>query len=164
MRLKGRAVMSLCIMLTGAGVVIQASQWPFKAALFPLIVGVPVCLLALIDLLFTVFEKSDKKEQTTIDFTFSGHEDKALERKRTVSIFLWILGFFFLVILVGFPVAVPLFVLCYLKLEGREGWLVTLAATFITWGTFYGLFIWFLNVPFMEGLIQKAFTALSVHG
>lgn len=163
MRLKGRAVMSFCIMLVGAGVVIQASQWPFKAALFPLIVGVPVSLLALIDFLSCAFEKSDK-EQTTIDFKFSGHEDKALERKRTVSIFLWILGFFFLVIFVGFPVAVPLFVLCYLKLEGREGWLVTLAATFITWGTFYGLFVWFLNVPFMEGLIQKTFTALGVHG
>lgn len=160
MRLKGRAVMSFCIMLVGAGVVIQASQWPFKAALFPLIVGVPVCLLALIDFLSSAFEKSDK-EQTTIDFKFSGHEDKALERRRTVSIFLWILGFFFLVIFVGFPVAVPLFVLCYLKLEGREGWLVTLAATFITWGAFYGLFVWFLNVPFMEGLIQKAFTALG---
>jgi hypothetical protein len=158
MRLKGRAVMSLCIMLVGAGVVVQALQWPFKAALFPLIVGVPVCLLALVDFLFTIFEKGDKK-QTTIDFTFTGHEDKALERRRTVSIFLWILGFFFLVIIVGFPIAVPLFVLCYLKLEGHEGWLVTLAATFITWGTFYGLFVWFLNVPFMEGLMQKAFTA-----
>jgi hypothetical protein len=163
MRLKGRAVMSFCIMLVGAGVVIQASQWPFKAALFPLIVGVPVCLLALIDFLSSAFEKSDK-EQTTIDFKFSGHEDKALERRRTVSIFLWILGFFFLVIFVGFPIAVPLFVLCYLKLEGHEGWFVTLAATFITWGTFYGLFVWFLNVPFMEGLIQKAFTVLGRPG
>ena len=163
MRLKGRAVMSCCIMLVGAGVVIQAAQWPFKAALFPLIVGVPVFLLALIDFLLTAFEKGDK-EQSTIDFKFSGHEDKALEKKRTLSIFLWILGFFFLVIFVGFPIAVPLFVFCYLKMEGREGWLVTLAATFISWGAFYGLFIWFLNVPFQEGLIQKALTALGVLG
>jgi hypothetical protein len=163
MHLKGRAVMSFCIMLVGAGVVVQAAQWPFKAALFPLIVGVPVFLLALVDFLLTAFEKGDK-EQSTIDFKFSGHEDKALERKRTLSIFVWILGFFFLVILVGFPIAVPLFVFCYLKMEGREGWLVTLAATFITWGTFYGLFIWFLNVPFMEGLIQKAITAIGIHG
>ncbi len=161
MRLKGRAVMSLCIMLVGAGVVIQALQWPFKAALFPLIVGVPVCLLALIDFLLTAFEKGGK-EQETVDFKFSGHEDKALERKRTLSIFFWILGFFFLVILAGFPIAVPLFVFCYLKLEGREGWVLTLAATFITWGVFYGLFVWFLNVPFMEGLIQKTLTATGL--
>jgi hypothetical protein len=163
MRLKGRAVMSLCIMLVGAGVVIQAAQWPFKAALFPLIVGVPVFLLALVDFLLTSFEKEDK-ERATIDFKFYGHEDKALEKKRTLSIFLWILGFFFLVILVGFPIAVPLFVFCYLKLEGREGWLVTLLATSITWVTFYGLFVRFLNVPFMEGWIQKALIALGVLG
>lgn len=152
--------MSLCIMLVGAGVVVQALQWPFKAALFPLIVGIPVFLLAFVDFLLTALEKGST-EHATIDFTFSGHEDKALVRKRTLSIFLWILGFFFLVILMGFPIAVPLFVFCYLKLEGREGWPVTLAATLITWGCFYGLFVWFLNVPFMEGLIQKAFTVIS---
>jgi len=150
-------------MLVGAGVVIQALQWPFKAALFPLIVGVPVFLLALFDFLLTAFEKTGKGS-ATIDFTFSGHEDKALERKRTLSIFLWIIGFFFLVILAGFPIAVPLFLFCYLKLEGREVWLTTLVVTFITWASFYGLFVWFLNVPFMEGLIQKGFRALGVLG
>ncbi len=160
MRVKGRAVMSFCIMLAGAGVVVQASQWPFKAALFPFIVGIPVFLLALVDVLLTLFEKSAGGE-ATIDFKFSGHEDKALERRRTISIFLWILGFFFLVIFVGFPIAIPLFVFCYLKLEGRERWPVTLAATFITWGSFYGLFIWFLNVRFSEGLLQKALAALT---
>ena len=161
MRIKGRAVMSFCIMLTAAGVVIRAALWPFKAALFPLIVGIPVCLLALADFLLTTFEKEEKKRET-IDFTFSGHEDKALEKKRTVSIFLWILGFFFLVLLAGFPIAVPLFVFCYLKFEGGEKWWVTLAATFITLGTFYGLFVWFLNIPFMEGWIQKGLSALGV--
>jgi hypothetical protein len=161
MHTKGRLVMSLCITLVGAGVVVQALQWPFKAALFPLIVGVPVFLLALVDVLLTALEKGGT-EHATVDFTFSGHEDKMLVRKRTLSIFSWILGFFFLVILVGFPIAVPLFVFCYLKIEGREGWLVTLAATFITWVCFYGLFVWFLNVPFMEGLLQKAFTSLNV--
>ena len=161
MRLSGRAIMSFCIMLVGAGVCVNALAWPFKAALFPMIVGVPVFGLAMIDFLYAAFEKEGKKA-SGIDFTFSEDVDKKLERRRTASIFLWTLGFFFFVLLVGFQIAVPLFVLAYLKLQGKEGWTVTIATMLITWGAFYGLFVWFLNVPFMEGWIQQGLRALNI--
>ena len=161
MRLSGRAIMSFCIMLVGAGVCINALAWPFKAALFPMIVGVPVFGLALIDFLCAAFERGGK-QASGIDFTFSEDVDKKLERKRTASIFLWTLGFFFFVLLVGFPIAVPLFVLAYLKLQGKESWAVTIITMAITWGVFYALFIWFLNVPFMEGWIQQGLRALNI--
>lgn len=161
MRLSGRAIMSFCIMLVGAGVCINALAWPFKAALFPTIVGVPVLGLALVDFLYAALEKEGKKA-SGIDFTFSEDVDKKLERKRTASIFLWTLGFFFFVLLVGFPIAVPLFVLAYLKLQGKEGWGVTIVTMLITWGAFYGLFVWFLNVPFMEGWVQQGLRALNI--
>jgi hypothetical protein len=161
MHLSGRAVMSGCIMLVGAGVVIQALQWPFKAALFPAIVGIPVFLLAMADFLLNLFEK-EKKEGATIDFKFSEATDKKVEKQRTISIFLWILGFFFLVLLVGFAVAVPLFVFFYLKVQARVGWVITIVNTLVTWGVFYGLFVWFLNVPFMEGWIQQGLRLMKV--
>ena len=161
MRLSGRAIMSFCIMLVGAGVCVNALAWPFKAALFPMIVGVPVFGLAMIDFLYAASEKEGRKA-SGIDFTFSEDVDKRLERKRTASIFLWTLGFFFFVLLVGFPIAVPLFVLAYLKLQGKEGWTITIATMLITWGAFYGLFVWFLNVPFMEGWIQQGLRALNI--
>jgi hypothetical protein len=161
MHLSGRAVMSGCIMLVGAGVVIQALQWPFKAALFPAIVGIPVFLLGMADFLMNLFEK-EKKEEATIDFKFSEGTDKKIEKQRTLSIFMWILGFFFLVLLVGFAVAVPLFVFFYLKLQARVGWVLTIVNTLVTWGIFYGLFVWFLNVPFMEGWIQQGLRVLGI--
>jgi hypothetical protein len=161
MHLSGRAVMSGCIMLVGAGVVIQALQWPFKAALFPTIVGIPVFLLGMADFLINIFEK-EKKEGATIDFKFSEGADKKIEKQRTLSIFLWILGFFFLVLLVGFAVAVPLFVFFYLKLQARVGWVLVIVNTLVTWGIFYGLFVWFLNVPFMEGWIQQGLRMMKI--
>jgi len=161
MHLTGRSVMSGCITLVGAGVIIQALQWPFETALFPIIVGIPLFLLALTDFLFNIFEK-EKKDSTTIDFKFSGGVDKAVEKQRTLAIFKWILGFFLLVLLTGFPIAVPLFVLFYLKMEARVGWVLSLVNTAVTWVIFYGLFVWFLNVPFMEGFIQKGLRVLGV--
>ena len=77
-------------------------------------------------------------------------------------IFVWIVAFFFLTILVGFHVAVPLFVFFYLKLEGKESWTLSLIVTAVTWGAFYGLFVWFLNVPFMDGWVQQGLKAVGI--
>jgi hypothetical protein len=89
-------------------------------------------------------------------------EDKALEKKRTINICLWIFGFFFMVLLIGFPIAVPLFVFLYMKLQGKEKWGVSLLMTLVAWGSFYGLFVKFCDIPFMEGWIQQGLKALGI--
>jgi hypothetical protein len=62
------------------------------------------------------------------------------------------LGYFVVIWLLGFPVATVVMTLVYLKLA-REGWLITLVLAFFTWVCFYGLFIYFLHVPFPEGVL-----------
>ena len=63
----GRAIMSLCIALVAGGVAIKALSWPLKAGLFPLIVSIPVCCLAFVDFLLTIFEKGSSSEGS-VDF------------------------------------------------------------------------------------------------
>ncbi len=113
----------------------------------------PPLFLGLADFLLAAFGK-DETGGHSIDFTLSRQTEAAVERKRTRAIFLWILAFFFLTILVGFPIAVPAFVFGYLKVEGKEKWSMTLITTAIAWALFYGLFVRFLNVPFGEGYLQ----------
>jgi hypothetical protein len=43
----------------------------------------------------------------------------------------------------------------YLKLQGREGWVVSLALTAAVWGVFYGLFDRLLHLPFPAGWVQQ---------
>jgi hypothetical protein len=52
---------------------------------------------------------------------------------------------------------VPLFIFLYLKLEGREGWLMSVAVTFFSWLFFYALFERMLNVPFPDPLLLSFF-------
>jgi hypothetical protein len=73
--------------------------------------------------------------------------------QRTISIILWIVGCFVAIWLLGFPYAVPLVILLYLKLAGREKWMTTALVTFCAWIVFWGLFEKLLNVPFPEGLL-----------
>jgi hypothetical protein len=155
--------MSLAIMFAAVGIIISALRWPFRAALFPMVVGIPLFILSAVQFLKSAFlgGKGHIKE-ATIDFKLSEMEDKALEKKRTINILLWILGFFFMVLLIGFPIAVPLFVFLYMKLQGKEKWGVSLLMTFIAWASFYGLFIKFCDVPFMEGWVQQGLKVLGI--
>ena len=57
------------------------------------------------------------------------------------------------IILLGFQVAVPLLVLAYIRLQGKESWLFTLVFTAAVWAIFYGLFDLVLHLPFPPGLL-----------
>jgi hypothetical protein len=65
----------------------------------------------------------------------------------------WMLAFFAGVVLLGFPLAVPLFVLLYLKCQGGEGWVLSIVITVIVAAVFYGLFDAMLHLPFPSGLL-----------
>jgi len=162
MKLGGRAWMSLAIMFVAAGVIISAMRWPFRAALFPMVAGIPLFILSTLQFLKSAFYEKGDRKSATIDFKLSEMEDKALEKKRTINICLWIFGFLFMVLLIGFPIAVPLFVFLYMKLHGKEKWGVSLLMTFVAWGSFYGLFVKFCDVPFMEGWVQQGLKALGI--
>jgi len=162
MRWSGRALMALGLMIVSAWMVITAFTWPLKAALFPVAAGIPVFFMAMADFALSLFERRTGEEQPlALDFRLSEHADRALGRKRTAEIFLWILAFFSLILFVGFPISVPLFFLLFLKQGRKEGWATSLGLAALAWAGFVVLFVWLLNVPFQEGWVQRAVTALA---
>jgi hypothetical protein len=162
MRLNGKAWMCLVIMAAAVGIILSASRWPFKAALFPMIVGIPLFVLSALQFIITGFKKQVHDKEAVVDFQLQGLEDKKLETKRTLTITLWVLVFFFGVLLVGFPIAVPLFVFCYMKIQGKEKWRTAILFTAGAWAGFYGLFIKFCDIPFMDGYLQQGLRAIGI--
>jgi hypothetical protein len=81
----------------------------------------------------------------------------AVASRRTWTILGWTVGFFVAIWLLGFSYAVPLTMVLYLKLAGREKWPITAVMAFGTWGFFYLLFERMLSVPFPDGLIFTLF-------
>jgi len=137
----------------GAGIMVLAAWgvwaawgWPLKAKLFPLAIGIPMFFLAAAEVFWAVRAK----------------DEPAAEPEpvgRTFIAIGWMVGFFAAVLLVGFLAAVPLFVLAYLRLQGRESWPLSLVFTAVVWGVFYGLFDLVLHLPFPSGYLIDAFTA-----
>ena len=97
---------------------------------------------------------SEKTSGPAVETEFANDVPPEVARRRVVEIFCWIAGFILIVFLLGFPVAVPLFMISYLTVQSRIGWLQSITLTAGAWGFFYFLFQRLLNLQFEAGLIQ----------
>ena len=154
MRYSGKHLMSLCLMIIAVGVMITAMKWPFKTALFPVIVSIFLFFGAMADLLLNLFGKKEMVSiQGATDFQLSEDIEPALATRRTLLAFAWIIGFFLLILFFGFLIAVPLMVFLFLKIQAREKWGISLLLTGSALVFFFGLFVWILDTPFSGGWI-----------
>jgi hypothetical protein len=143
-RLSGAAFFSLALGVVAAYAVYAALRWPPKAALFPLTMGIPLLVLALALTLVELRHPANRGQPPGAG-------------RRTFTVFAWMGTFIVLVLLAGFPIAVPLFVFSYLVVESREGWGLSIALAAAAWGVFHLLFERLLHFPFEVGLIRSWF-------
>ena len=143
--------------------ILTAIKWPFKTALFPLVIGVSVFLMAGAELILSLMARERKaSKQGTLDFQLSEGMDEAVALRRTWVAFGWIASFFLLILSVGFSIAVPLFVFSYVKIHGKEKWGISILMGALAWVFFYGLFIRLLNTPMMEGWLFRGLRAIGI--
>jgi len=145
------------VALVGGYALYAAMDWPFRTALFPRLIGVPLLVLAVIEMGLSAFTTEKEREGHAVDFELTTGIDSSVARQRTLGMVGWILGFFILILLVGFPVGVPFFVFLYLKLAGKERWGLAVGLTLISWVLMEGLFDQLLHIPFPTGWIQSLF-------
>ena len=162
MRASGKGFICLGLALIALWVVVSALRWPLRAALFPVVIGIPVLFMAVTEVYLDMFRKEESHEARGADFQLSENMDSALANRRTLIIFLWVLGYYFLILSVGLSTAIPIFFVLYFKLAGREKWGITLILSALAWGFFYGLFIWLLKTPFQPGWVQRGLESLGI--
>ena len=151
MHSRASLILAVGVMIVSAWAVVAAWAWPLKAALFPQAVGIPVFCLAAGEALWALLGRHGDGEAK--DFQLSAHLPEKETLRRTCVAIGWILAFFAAIVLIGFPIAVPLFVLLYLRVQGRERWTLALGFTLVLWGIFYALFDRLLHLPFPAGLL-----------
>ncbi|MDP2654432.1 MAG: tripartite tricarboxylate transporter TctB family protein [Candidatus Omnitrophota bacterium] len=149
--------LALSIALVASYALYSATDWPFRTALFPRMIAVPLLVLALIEMGLSAFATEKQREGHAVDFELTTEIDPLVARQRTLAIVGWILGFFILILLIGFPVGVPVFVFSYLKLGGKEKWGLALILTTLSWLVMKGLFDRLLHIPFPDGWIPSLF-------
>ncbi len=147
MRVSGRFLFSAAVALVAGWALLETRGWGIKAALYPRVVALPLLLLAAAESVLCLrgaalpAEAADEEEPDT---------------RKTAVIAAWIAGLFGAVILLGFQAAVPLFVLGYLRAQGREGWGISVVLAFLAGLVFHLLFVNLLHLPLPAGLLWRA--------
>jgi putative tricarboxylic transport membrane protein len=158
LRFDRRVAFTVCVVILLALALWQSRNFGVRAGLFPWVIGTPTLLLALFQL-----AKDLRGHEKVSGPAFEGEGvvevSPALASRRTWTILGWTVGFFMAIWLLGFAYAVPLTMVLYLKLAGREKWPITAVMAFGTWLFFYLLFERMLSVPFPDGLIFTLFKA-----
>ena len=129
-------------------------SWEPRAALFPLAIGLPCLLLAIVTVGLELSRSRRAVTTEIISPQASAYEiapDEA--RNRTMIIAGWITGFFLAIWFLGFTIASALATFLYLKVSGGERWATSLALAVIAWVFFYGMFDYALKLPFPEGVL-----------
>ncbi len=125
-----------------------------RAALFPLIIGIPGLILALSAFGKEVFTTTKVVTDDEVPSWEEPDVEPDVARQRMISIIMWTLGFFFSIWFVGFIYSSVIATFLYLKVGGREPWLMSIFLTIVAWLFFYGLFDYMLHLPFPDGQLQ----------
>jgi hypothetical protein len=145
----------MCALIFFCVFVYLAKDWRMQARLYPLAIGIPMLILAVVQVILDLkgVQAKPQSDATPMDFQFTKEVDPATAKKRTIIMFSWLAGFFFGIWLLGFPIAIALMMFTYLKFQGKEPWVLSIVLTIIAWFAFWGLFVKLLTLPFPEGLL-----------
>jgi hypothetical protein len=154
MKLSGHVGFSVFLILIGGYVIYAASYWSFKTGFFPLAVAIPLVILSVAHLCLELFGPAEKASGPAVEAEFSTEVRPEVARWRVVAIFSWIAGFIMMVFLLGFPLAVLLFIFSYLKIQSQVSWFRSTALTAATWAFFYVVFQRLVHLQFEDGVIQ----------
>jgi len=124
-----------------------------RAALFPMVLGIPCLVLALWAFGQELFQVLRRPVSAADPPETRFSLEPAIVRSRAFSIVAWILGFFLAIWLLGFPIAVPVACFLYFRFAGGEKWSVSIPMSLLAGAIFYGLFDYFLHLPFPEGTL-----------
>ena len=158
---------TLGFLAAGAWVMFQASSWPFRTSVFPLVTGSLLVGLALVKLGASI---GRVRPDVTVgdrggpagpaDLPADLHSDlpevfATASRGEWTAAAGWMAGFFLMLWLLGALVTVPLFAVAYLLAVARQSPLVAGGYALVSWMFVYGLFDRVLHIPLPAGVLLR---------
>jgi hypothetical protein len=152
MKLEG-LLFTLFIGVVMAAALWVARDWPIRASIGVITLGSIAVVLAIWQFALDARKPAASVERSQFEMPLA----EVVSQWGNVEIWCWIVGFYLLIMTIGFPIAVPLFVLAYSKFYGA-GWSLSIILSAIAWGFVYGVFEKILHVPWPTPLLQSLFS------
>ena len=120
----------------------------------PLMMSSVIFVLAIVELIKDFRRQADT--QAASEASAESRTSTRVEWQRFGVALGWMIGFAIVIYLAGFIIATPLFLVFYLKRQGR-GWLMVALVAVVTTAVIYSIFEIGLKAPLYRGLIQNIF-------
>jgi putative tricarboxylic transport membrane protein len=141
---------SLAIVAIVIGLV-ETRDWNSTTALFPRVVGIPALGFCIAVLVMSIKrgrqQNSEQGNQANQEFLRSV--------KIAMVLFAWILGFILLIWILGINLAIPVYVLSYMKVQGKYRWLSSTITAASVSGFVYLVFNIIFRIAWPESLMQR---------
>lgn len=156
MKIRPAAIFSLCALIFFVVFVYLAQNWRMQARLYPFTIGIPMIILAIIQVILDLkgIESKQDDNAAPVDIQRTTTVEPAIAFKRTVNMFSWFFGFFFGCWLVGFTITIPVIAFSYMYFHGKEKLWLSATLTAVALVFYYTLFVRLLNLPFPDGALQ----------
>ena len=151
--------LSLFFVVVIACLVVSAAHWQWDTRLFPWAIGIPALALALWQLVSDAKGSGSKlEEQETsavgpLDIPVDSSIPPDVMLRRTLTAMGWIIAFTVGIWLLGFLVAIPIFVFLYLVYGAGAGIWGALVITCLTWLFIWGLFDYVMHLAWPEAAL-----------
>lgn len=152
MLVSARVLTTFVMLLIFGGMSLIALDYPAKARLLPLLVGVPASLMCLAQLVFDIRRERNER------LAGADVEEARLLRRKELGMFFWTGLFLVGILAFGFELAAPALVFAFMWIGQRE-WIVTaLIGAVCVWLIMYVVFNQLLGLPLFEGLVIRMIT------
>ncbi|MFC1945323.1 tripartite tricarboxylate transporter permease [Chloroflexota bacterium] len=153
---------TVLILLIISVFVIVSFDYNVAARMIPLIIGITSLVLTILVLISARYPGLIKIFDISLTAVATGGKSDAAVAsevavgRKVLTILAWIVGLFILVYMVGFLIAVPVFILLYIKFSGRKSWLNTLITAAIMGGFVYFGFEVMMRTDMFKGILFGA--------
>ena len=142
---KGRLAFTAFLLAFALFMVIASRSYEAKPSFFPLIVGMATIIMTVPVLVDDVrpIPLLRRLDISLMGASAGGSPDERSEQvfsRRVLVLVMWLIGFFMLVLLVGFYIGMAIFTFSFLKTERRGGWFQSALTTAIVVGLVYLIF------------------------
>ena len=150
----------------------EASAWNFKAKIVPMIVGSMAIFFAAFSLVHNIFARGIEDaerasgalagETVHMDLeSDTGHLPQNVILTRAAMFFGWLVGFMVSMYVIGLIPTVPLFVILFMRFEGKEPWKLIIPQAVILTLFIYVMFDQMLTIPWPPTLIGQVFPVMK---